>query len=246
MKQWACTMLALVAMVPVSAAAQVMAPASLEGTQTAMRFEAADGRALAYWLYLPQGYESREQWPLMLFLHGSGERGSDLERVKRHGPPKLIAAGRQYPFIVVSPQSPQSGGWEPDLLNLLLDDLQKTYRVDENRVYLTGLSMGGAGTWRLAASNPHRFAAIAPVCGRSNLEAAASLAHLPIWIFHGADDPTVPLSESEQMYAALKAAGAQHVGMTIYPDTPHDSWTATYDNPQIYDWLLKQRRRPGN
>jgi predicted peptidase len=175
MKQWACTMLALVAMVPVSAAAQVMAPASLEGTQTAMRFEAADGRALAYWLYLPQGYESREQWPLMLFLHGSGERGSDLERVKRHGPPKLIAAGRQYPFIVVSPQSPQSGGWEPDLLNLLLDDLQKTYRVDENRVYLTGLSMGGAGTWRLAASNPHRFA------GSRRSAVEATWRRRPVW-----------------------------------------------------------------
>jgi predicted peptidase len=200
-----------------------------------------------YWLYIPETYpDSRASWPLMLFLHGAGERGDDLSLVEKHGPPKLVAKeGKSFPFIIVSPQCPADGWWSSetqiDTLNALLDDIVSRYRIDEDRIYVTGLSMGGFGTWRLAAAYPHRFAAIAPVCGGGNPKDAASIAHLPIWVFHGAKDPTVKIAESERMVAALKEVGAD-VAFTVYPDAGHDSWTETYNNPELYEWLLKHRR----
>jgi predicted peptidase len=197
---------------------------------------------LDYLLYLPAGYEaSRTKWPLVLFLHGAGESGSDLSKVKVHGPPKLVEAGREFPFILVSPQCP-GRGWNPESLNALLDDLTRKYRVDKNRVYLTGLSMGGYGTWALAEAHPEKFAAIAPICGGGNPATARKLAKLPIWVFHGAKDPTVPIARSNEMVEALKAVGAD-VKFTVYPDAGHDSWTETYNNPEFYFWLLAQTRK---
>jgi predicted peptidase len=197
--------------------------------------------SLDYLLFLPQGYEkSNKQWPLMLFLHGAGESGHDLAKVKVHGPPKVVETKPDFPFILVSPQSP-GRGWNPDLLNGLLDEVIQNYRVDTNRVYLTGLSMGGFGTWELAAAHPERFAAIAPICGGGNPKDAQKLARLPIWVFHGAKDPTVPLARSQEMVDALKAAGA-NVKFTVYPEAQHDSWTETYNNPEFYQWLLEQKR----
>lgn len=197
---------------------------------------------LDYLLYLPSGYEtSRQKWPLVLFLHGAGESGTELAKVKMHGPPKLVEAGREFPFILVSPQC-SSRGWNADSLNALLDDLVQTYRVDKDRVYVTGLSMGGYGTWSLAAAHPEKFAAIAPVCGGGNPKDAAKLARLPIWVFHGAKDPTVPLQRSEEMVQAINAAGG-NPKFTIYPEAGHDSWTETYNNPEFYTWLLAQKRK---
>jgi predicted peptidase len=197
--------------------------------------------SLDYLLFLPQGYEkSNKPWPLMLFLHGAGESGHDLAKVKVHGPPKVVETKPDFPFILVSPQSP-GRGWNPDLLNGLLDDVIQNYRVDTNRVYLTGLSMGGFGTWELAAAHPERFAAIAPICGGGNSKDAQKLARLPIWVFHGAKDPTVPLARSQEMVDALKAVGA-NVKFTVYPEAQHDSWTETYNNPEFYQWLLEQKR----
>ena len=197
---------------------------------------------LDYLLYLPPGYhQSRQKWPLVLFLHGAGESGSDLAKVKIHGPPKLVEAGRQFPFILVSPQC-ATRGWNPDTLNALLDDLMRKYPVDKKRVYVTGLSMGGYGTWALAAAHPEKFAAIAPVCGGGNPKDAAKLAPLPIWVFHGAKDPTVPIQRSEEMMQAIKAAGG-NVKFTIYPEAGHDSWTEAYNTPEFYTWLLGQKRR---
>jgi predicted peptidase len=196
---------------------------------------------LNYLLSLPADYaKTKESWPLVLFLHGSGESGNNLAKVKAHGPPKLVEANGPFPFILVSPQS-SGRGWDPDVLNALLDSLSKEYRVDKDRVYLTGLSMGGFGTWALAAAHPEKFAAIAPICGGGNPADAAKLAKLPIWVFHGAKDPTVPLKRSEEMVEAIKAAGG-HPKFTVYPDAGHDSWTATYENPEIYTWLLAQKR----
>jgi predicted peptidase len=123
----------------------------------------------------------------------------------------------------------------------LLDDIIRTYRVDRDRVYLTGLSMGGFGTWDLAAAHPEKFAAIAPICGGGNPQNAKKLARLPIWVFHGAKDPTVPIERSREMVEALKAAGA-NVKFTVYPEAQHDSWTETYNNPEFYQWLLEQKR----
>lgn len=196
---------------------------------------------LDYLLYLPPDYHrSRQRWPLILFLHGAGESGTNLDKVKIHGPPKLLET-KPMPFIVVSPQSP-GRGWNADSLNALLDDVRRHYRVDQNRVYLTGLSMGGYGTWTLAAAHPEKFAAIAPICGGGNPADAPKLAALPIWVFHGAKDPTVPLRRSEEMVEAIKAAGGE-VQFTVYPEAEHDSWTETYNNPKLYDWFLQHRRK---
>lgn len=196
---------------------------------------------LNYLLSLPAEYESsKKSWPLVLFLHGSGESGTDLEKVKIHGPPKIVEAKGPFPFILVSPQS-AGRGWNPDVLNGLLDSVMKQYRVDKDRVYVTGLSMGGFGTWTLAAAHPERFAAIAPICGGGNPEDAPKLAKLPIWVFHGGKDPTVPVRRSEEMVSALKAAGG-NPKFTVYPEAGHDSWTVTYDNPEFYKWLLEQKR----
>lgn len=219
--------------------------AETNGEQTKQTLETSDSVAIDYLLYLPQDYESQEQWPLVLFLHGAGERGNDLKLVQKHGPPKLIEAGKQFPFILVSPQCPKDERWEPAELTALLDEVVKTHNVDEDRIYVTGLSMGGYGTWSLAAHDPERFAAIAPICGGGDPSTAKSIAHIPAWVFHGAKDPVVPLESSEEMVEALKKAGGDPK-FTIYPEAEHDSWTVTYDNPEFYEWLLKQEREKGS
>jgi predicted peptidase len=196
-----------------------------------------------YLLYLPDDYEKQASWPVLLFLHGSGERGDDLALVKKHGPPKLIASGQKFPFIVVSPQCPKGKSWEPFELTALLDDVSEHYKVDPDRVYVTGLSMGGYGTWSLAMYTPGRFAAIVPICGGGDPMMTRRLRNLPIWVFHGAKDPAVPLERSEKMVEALKKNGNE-VQFTVYPDALHDSWTETYDNPKLYEWLLQQHRQP--
>jgi predicted peptidase len=202
---------------------------------------------LNYLLFLPEGYDQADKrWPLVLFLHGSGESGSDLEKVKIHGPPKIVETKKDFPFILVSPQCPSPRvGWDPATLKALLDDVLANYKVDPERIYLTGLSMGGYGSWRLAAFAPNRFAAVVPICGGGNPADAPRIKHVPIWVFHGAKDKTVPLKNSQEMVDALKAAGAD-VKFTVYPEAGHDSWTATYDNPELWEWLLKQKRHRGD
>ncbi len=199
-----------------------------------------------YLLYVPEAYDESEQsWPLMLFLHGAGERGDDLSKVAVHGPPRLAGEGNEFPFILVSPQCPERDWWTSGLqlatLNALLDDLVSHYRIDENRIYLTGLSMGGFGTFSLADAYPERFAAIAPVCGGGDPKQAAGIAHIPAWVFHGGQDKVVPVSRSQDMVDALKANAAK-VEFTVYPEAGHDSWTETYDTPELYDWLLSHQR----
>lgn len=192
-----------------------------------------------YLLYLPKDYnDSNENFPLVLFLHGAGERGTDIEKVKTHGLPKLINQGKDFPFIVVSPQCPENIFWNVDILIALLNEIVTKYRVDTNRIYVTGLSMGGHGTWELAMRQPDRFAAIAPVCGWADISKACSIAHIPIWVFHGAKDVVVPIAASEQMVEKLKACGSD-VNFTIYPEANHDSWTETYNNDELYKWFLK-------
>lgn len=196
---------------------------------------------LNYLLFLPESYgKDDKQWPLIMFLHGSGESGSDLSLVKKHGPPKIVETKRDFPFIVVSPQSARRG-WNADVLAALLDEIILNYQVDRDRIYLTGLSMGGYGTWSLAAAYPERFAAIVPICGGGSTEDAPRLKDLPIWVFHGAKDEAVPLKRSEEMVEAIEAAGGK-VKFTVYPEAGHDSWTAAYDDPELYAWLLQQKR----
>lgn len=198
-----------------------------------------------YLLYRPKGYDQDKdkKWPTIVFLHGSGERGSDLEKVKIHGPPKLIAKGQDFGFIVVSPQCQEHYRWSPQLLSGMLDEVESQNRVDRDRVYLTGLSMGAFGTWDWAMAEPRRFAALVPICGEGEPRAARMLKHLPIWIFHGAKDQGVPVAGSQLIYDALKKEGG-NPKLTIYPDLEHDSWTVTYDNPELYQWMLEQKRSP--
>jgi predicted peptidase len=200
---------------------------------------------LDYLLYLPADYETKKDWPLVVFLHGAGERGDDLNLVKKHGPPKLIEQGKAFPFIVVSPQCAKNNWWHWQLreLSALIDDVVAKYKVDKDRIYLTGISMGGFGTWALASYDPDRFAAIVPICGGGELLAAARLRQMPIWAFHGAKDPIVPLRRSEELINALQKNNPQ-AKLTVYPDAMHDSWTATYDNPDVYAWLLEHKRTP--
>lgn len=199
---------------------------------------------LNFLLYLPKEYSSSGKFPLVIFLHGSGERGNDLEKVKTHGPPKLVENGMEFPFILVAPQCPDGKRWTYLLteLSIMIDEIKSKYSVDENRIYLTGLSMGGQGTWSLAIYLPEKFAAIAPVCGWSDFFEICKIKNLPIWVFHGAKDQIVPISFSETIVEALKNCRAEKIKFTIYPDAAHDSWTETYNNPEFYDWLLSNKR----
>ena len=198
---------------------------------------------MQYLLYLPDGYnqESSEYWPLIFFLHGAGERGDDLELVKKHGPPKLVEE-KDYPFIIVSPQCPFSHRWDVEVLKQLLDEVTDEYNVDRNRIYLTGLSMGGFGTWELAFAFPECFAAIAPICGGGDPSKANMIKHIPVWVFHGSKDPVVSVTKSEEMVKALREIGG-NVKFTIYPEATHDSWTETYNNSNLYEWFLNQKLR---
>ncbi len=200
--------------------------------------------ALKYHLFLPDDYGRvpARQWPLIVHLHGIGERGKDLSRVKIHGHNKIVTPRPGFPFILVSPLCPDHTDWNKHLAALdgLLDEVMADYAVDTTRVYLTGLSMGGNGAWQLALEYPERFAALAPVCGWSEPERAARLKDLPIWAFQGALDSVVPVSGSEEMVAAVNQAGGQ-ARVTIYPVLHHDSWTMTYANDELFEWFLEQR-----
>lgn len=209
----------------------------LSSQQTAQKFV----QETRYLLYLPSNYEAdtSSKWPLVIFLHGSGESGTDLNKVKKHGPPKLVEEGKAFPFILVSPQA--TNGWQPMTLAAMLRDIKSNLRVDPDRVYLTGLSMGGFGTWELAMKYPEEFAAIAPICGGGDTAKIYRLRYMPVWNFHGAKDNAVPLSASEKMMTALKRYNKE-AKFTIYPDAGHDSWTETYNNDSFYTWLLGQKR----
>jgi predicted peptidase len=197
-----------------------------------------------YLLYLPADYgkDAKKKWPIIMFLHGAGERGSKLDVLRKQGLPKTIAQGKSFDFIIVSPQCPNDIWWpeQTDVLISLLDEVETKYRVDNDRIYLTGLSMGGFGTWRLAEQYPQRFAAIAPICGGSERYAAYRLKKVPVWAFHGAKDKLVPVERSQEMVDAVKKAGGD-AKLTIYPEAEHDSWTETYNNPELYEWFLSHR-----
>lgn len=202
---------------------------------------------LAYLLSLPTDYNDNEkEFPLLLFLHGMGERGNDLELVKRHCPLKL-AEKQSFPFILLAPQCPLELSYSTwalylDDLMALIDHISTVYRVDAQKIYVTGLSMGGYGTWELAKKYPDRFAAAAPICGGGSIKGIERLKDVPVWAFHGEKDDVVPLDEGEKMVQALQDVGG-NVKLTVYPDAAHDSWTDTYRNPDLYTWLLQQEKK---
>jgi predicted peptidase len=180
---------------------------------------------------------------LILFLHGIGERGDDLDLVKSHGIAKIVEEQPDFPFIAISPQCPEDTMWWGHLhtLKAIVEQVMAEYAVDEQRIYLTGLSMGGFGTWSLAMAHPDLFAAIAPICGGGMPDLVSLIKGVPVWAFHGAEDPAVPLQAGQRMVDALQAVGG-NVRFTVYPGVGHDSWTQTYANPELYEWFLQHKR----
>ena len=207
--------------------------------------EGKEAKSLDYLIALPKGYEKDgDAVPVLLFLHGAGERGSNLKQLKKHGPPKMIEKGHDFGAIVVSPQCPKDTWWtaHTDVLVALLDKIERAYNVDKKRIYLTGLSMGGYGTFALAAKQPERFAAAVPICGGGNAEQAKRLTKLPMWVFHGDADKVIPVDESKRMVEQMNQADGENAQLTIYKGVGHNSWDKTYGDDAMWRWLFKQTR----
>jgi predicted peptidase len=201
---------------------------------------------IPYAVYLPPGYSAVKPWPVILFLHGFGERGSDGVSQTRGICAFLRRNADRFPCLVVMPQMPRTSvrwsGMMNDLALKSLEEVARKYHGDRRRLYLTGCSMGGGGCWRIAALHPHLFAAVMPLCGHADPAAQApTLKSLPIWAFHGADDPLVPARYSRDMVKALRAEGNTHIRYTEYPGVRHNCWDRTYSDPTVIAWLLAQR-----
>lgn len=224
------------------ASAQAQRPAEVMTPHT---FESKEHGALPYRLFTPKAANKDAKLPLVLFLHGAGERGNDNAAQLRHGLRTLIADANQTerPSFVVAPQCPRGVWWNVDLLLELTHSLLAQPGVDLDRVYVTGLSMGGFATWQLIGRQPELWAAAIPVCGGGEPATADKLTTLPIWAFHGDADKTVPPEQSQRMIAAIRKAGGEPK-YTEYPGVGHDSWTQTYANAEVHAWLFAQHRAP--
>ncbi len=214
------------------------------GTQVQQAFTTSDGAEVDYLLYLPENYDSGSEdgARVVLFLHGRGESNGPLSLVAKWGPPKFAKRGDKLPYILVSPQCPKDDFWSSEVqqkrVTELLDHLVAQLNVDETRLYLTGLSMGGYGSWRMAADQPKRFAAVAPVCGKGDPADGEKLKDIPIWAFHGDQDRAVPHMHSVEMVDAIKAAGGKKVRFTSLEHIGHNCWSATYATPELYSWMF--------
>ncbi|MCQ2430726.1 MAG: prolyl oligopeptidase family serine peptidase [Clostridia bacterium] len=205
------------------------------------------GVTMGYIEYLPEDYESGKDYPLVLFLHGYGERGngdeSQVEAVEVHGFPRYAHEGAEYPFVLIAPQCPSESVWPviTESLNFFLDHLLDTYRVDPDRVCLTGLSMGGTETWLWACGHSERFACLVPVCGAVIRWMAFTLKDIPIWAFHGTLDNCISCEESIGMVNDVNKAGG-HADLTLYHGVGHDSWVPAYQDPALIGWICRQHR----
>lgn len=241
--------------------AKVQAQKDLTKFYEPREFIGTSGKALKYRLIKPANYKYGNKYPLVLFLHGAGERGDDNSATLRHAAKNFAddPLRAKYPAYVVIPQCPKDKkwsevDWSKDSSQLpqdpsdamqsvkeLIDEMVENAGVDRNRIYITGLSMGGYGTWDAIARYPGFFAAAAPICGGGDPKTVEKFKALPIWCFHGAKDPVVKVNRSREMVDALKKLGSP-IKYTEYPEAQHDSWTETYANPELYDWLFAQRR----
>lgn len=217
----------------------------LPPSQKAVRIKAAKGEYDRFLLSLPPGYRAMpfHKWPVILFLHGSTERGTDVNDVRRLGLPAALDGGLRIPAIVVSPQIPEDTAWESRALKKLLDAVLPGLRADRSRLHVTGLSLGGFGTWNLVETYPDLFAAAAPVSGGGDPEMAYAIRDVPVWIFHGLNDVNVSPYQSMAMAEAMLWQGAE-VKVTMYRDLAHDCWTETYGNRDLYRWMFSHRRKP--
>jgi predicted peptidase len=202
---------------------------------------------MKYLLFIPEGYNTDQKWPLIMYLHGGSRRGNDVEKLREpgFGLPAIVEKNKSFPFIVLSPQCPDGEIWtDTDALVTLLDKVIKEYSVDPTRIYLTGHSMGGRGTWYLAYKHPEKFAAIAPMSSLSVITAWASrLKNMPIWAFHGAKDEIVPIAETEDLINALKSIG-NDVRFSVLPDRDHYILDVC-ENQELYSWFLQHRLSDG-
>ena len=237
----------LLAIAPLVARAADDAPAERKGVS---RITVVSSARLPYLAITPAGFRTQSRWPLILFLHGSEQRGNDLGLLELNGPPKYALSNPGFPFVVVAPQLPLGKLWNPDAVAGLVKQLIPRFRIDASRVYLTGLSTGGYGVWSTALKYPERFAAVAPVAGGGDtvilkhaegaeLEALRSLG---VWAFHGGSDSLVDPSESQRMVEELQRIGAGDVRITVYPGAPHDIWQQVYSSQALYDWFLQHQR----
>lgn len=257
------------AILGLTAAVAAIAGAKPAASGFLARTLAAGGRELRYQVYVPAAYTPRQRWPLVLFLHGSGERGSDNAAQLREGlAPAIRAHPHWFPLLAVFPQAPAGARWRDatadDALRIV-EGVEREWTADPDRVYVVGMSMGGYGAWQLAMDHPERFAAIVPVCagvlappqepellgvktpaaaGDPYTQIARAVAGLPIWMFHGAEDPVVPVGEARRMRQELTALGAAP-RYTEYPFVGHDAWDPTFNSPDLWQWLLQQRRGAG-
>ncbi|MBC8194007.1 MAG: prolyl oligopeptidase family serine peptidase [FCB group bacterium] len=204
---------------------------------------------LKYFVHQPTAGPPAEGYPLILFLHGAGQRGDDLEIMADHGLLMQVNAQADFPYLVCAPQCPLGETWALylDELCLLLDEMERDYPVNADRIIISGLSMGGNGSWLLACKDPRRFAAAVPICGWGDWildfpERVASMRSVPVWAFHGADDDVIPVAESQKMVDALTSAGGQ-AKLTIYPGVTHNSWDQAYAEAELYGWLESKRRK---
>lgn len=207
-----------------------------------MKIEIVKNHELDYALHIPANTEEKK--PLIIFLHGSGEKGNDIEKVKIHGPFKYLKTHKLDAYVL-APQCPDNEYWDSEVLYRLILKIQKENNIDADRIYLTGLSMGGWGAWNLAFSHPEMFAALVPIAGfvdRVPMIEDCKIATIPIRIFHGLLDDVVNVDYSIAIYKKLKACHAD-VELTIFDDAGHDSWSRVYDNQVIYDWMFKQKKQ---
>lgn len=196
-------------------------------------------------IYLPKDYvpQKNDKLPLIVFLHGANAIGDDFQKVQQEGLAKLMEENKKLPCIVVAPQCPDNeNSWVPAKVKYLVDKIIKLYPVDEKRIYITGLSMGGFGTWATLESYPDLFAAAAPICGGGDPNDVTEIKSIPIWCFHGDSDNVVPIRFSQNIVNALKQIGG-NVQFTVYPGVGHDCWTQTYQNEELYKWMLQQRKK---
>lgn len=194
----------------------------------------------------PQFRTSNGPWPLVVFLHGSGERGNDVDNFRQHvssGPFRAITDGRSFAAILAAPQCRERASWQPAAVAAYVRKVALQYDVDLNRVYLVGYSMGGYGTWQTVAQFPELFAAAVPISGGGDVNNAAALANVPIWAFHGDGDKVVPIDQSRQMIEAVHAAGG-HPRLTVLEGAGHGICSTVLSRPSLWDWLLRQRRGP--
>jgi predicted peptidase len=205
----------------------------------------ADGKEAKYVIFVPHEYDGKRPVPVILFLHGAGETGTDGEKQARVGLGKYVRAHEKtFPFLVVFPQS-QKRTWAADSDDgkralAILDEVQTEFVTDPKRLYLTGLSMGGFGTWSMAAKYPDKWAAIVPICGGGNPNAADKIKDIPCWCFHGADDPRVKVEKSREMIEAMKSAGG-HPKYTEFPGVKHESWDRAYATQGLFTWMLERK-----